>query len=189
MATNDKKISMNISITAELNDPERTPPPKKKCHFGDELHASVLMTHDVPVEPNLAFGLCWVRTGPRAGRSKGRWSCYQSVAPGPKTDRTETSVQHRDRHSPKTNFPQTHGILPVSSAAKGHRTSPDWFFLPQFIFLPFLRDFLSLPATSSLSLLSDASSQLLCTCWRFLYCVYSFGISCWNSCLMLQNAE
>lgn len=142
MATNTnnvKKISMNISrTTVYVKSNPHLPSIFITLLMSFMFIHSVLMTHNISVEPNLAFALHWVRTGAREGRSKGRRSCYQSVAPGPKTDRTETAVQHRDRQSPKTNFPQTHWIILASSAAKGHHDSPDRFFLTQFIFLPFL---------------------------------------------------
>lgn len=83
------------------------------------------------------------------GEERGRRSCYQSAAPGPKTDRTETSVQHRVRHSPKTNFPQRHWIVLVSSAVKGHCDSPDSlsFWLNSSFFLFFSSSCIS-PCTS-----------------------------------------
>lgn len=85
MATNKNNAGKGNS---SFNDPESNMSPSVFIHqSGDELHVRVEMFLS---SRHLGVGISFQV---QRGEERGRRSCYQSAAPGPKTDRTETSVQ------------------------------------------------------------------------------------------------
>lgn len=161
------------------------PPPPLFTTLVNELHSRVEMFLS-----SRLFGI-GIRFQVQRGEERGRRSCYQSAAPGPKTDRTETSVQHSQTLT-KTNFPLRHWTVVVSSSVKGHAAS-FMFCLSHSIHLsdsPFLPSF-SVSVCNFLCCLFNLTSCL------HLYSAYLlYFIALWDlflsaflleSCLMLQK--
>lgn len=157
-------------------------------HFGDELHGRVEMFLSRRL---LRVGISFQV---QRGEEQGRRSCYQSAAPGSKTDRTETSVQHSQTLT-KTNFPQRHWTIVVSSSVKGH-AAPLMLCLSHSIHLsdsPFLSAFFCLHlrfcVVSLTWRLVFTFFFFLHTCCVLFHCgVYFLCVFLLESCLRLQKS-
>lgn len=131
-------------------------------HSGDKLHsASRCFCRDDSSELDLAFW--WSE-----GRNEGGGAVIRAQHLDQRwTGRSRLSSTVR--HSPKTNFPQRHWSVVVSSSVKGHRTSP--YALSFSLNSSFWQSF-----SSNVFLSLSATSYVVSLTWRLVFTFFFFYI-------------